>query len=122
MTDHTAPTSGRPGAAHGPHALPPRVLLGTAAALFALTVLTVAASRVDMGAFNVVLALGIAGLKASLVALFFMHLKYQGRFKAVVFGTALFFAVLLVGFVVFDTTQYQPDIRAQVAGARAGRR
>ncbi len=121
MTDHTVSTAGPPGAGHRPHALPVRVLLGTAAALFALTATTVAASRADMGAFNVVAALSIAGLKASLVALFFMHLRYQGRFKAVVFATSVFFAVLLVGFVVFDTTQYQPDIRAQAARARAKR-
>ena len=122
MTDHTLATQGRPGAGHGPHPLPARVLLGTAAALFALTAATVAVSRLDMGALNVVAALAIAALKASLVALFFMHLRYQGRFRAVVFATSVFFAVLLVGFVVFDTTQYQPDIRAQAAQARARQR
>jgi len=118
VTDLPAPAPGHPGAGRQPHALPARVLLGTAAALFALTALTVAASRVEMGAFNAVVALGIAGLKASLVALFFMHLRYQGRFRAVVFATSVFFAVLLVGFVVFDTTQYQPDLRAQARAKR----
>jgi len=102
-----------------PHVLPPSVLLGTAAALLALTVLTVVVSRVDLGAFNVVVALAVAAFKAALVAMFFMHLKYEGRFKAVVFTTALFFAVLFVGFVVFDTTQYQPDLRAAEAAAAA---
>ncbi len=119
MTDHTAPAAG--GAARQPHALPPGVLLGTAAALFALTAVTVTLSRLDLGAWNVVAALGIAALKASLVALFFMHLKYQGRFKAVVFAASVLFAVLLVGFVVFDTTQYQPDIRAAAARRAAPR-
>jgi len=104
-----------------PHALPARVLLGTAAALFVLTAATVAISRANLGAFNVVAALGIAAVKASLVALFFMHLKYQGRFKAVVFVTSVLFAVLLIGFVVFDSTQYQPDIRA-AAKAQPARR
>jgi cytochrome c oxidase subunit 4 len=115
VTDHTVPA---PGHAAAPHALPSRVLLGTAAALFVLTAATVAISRVNLGALNVVAALAIAAVKASLVALFFMHLKYQGRFKAVIFTASVLFAVLLVGFVVFDTTQYQPDIRA--AAARAG--
>ena len=96
----------------GPHALPAKVLVGTAAVLLSLTAITVATSRLDLGAFNVVLALSIAGLKASLVALFFMHLRYESRFPSVVFVTAVFFAVLFVGFVVFDTTQYQPDLRA----------
>ena len=120
MTDHAAPAPGR--AAGAPHALPARVLLGTAAALFALTAITVAVSRLDLGTWNVVAALGIASAKATLVALFFMHLKYQGRFKAVIFGAAVIFAVLLIGFVVFDTTQYQPDIRAAAARARAAPR
>ncbi|HEU4385548.1 MAG TPA: cytochrome C oxidase subunit IV family protein [Anaeromyxobacteraceae bacterium] len=120
MTDSAAHASVQAASGHaapGPHALPVRVLLGTALALFALTAVTVAISRADLGAWNAVAALGIAAAKASLVALFFMHLKYQGRFKAVVFVASVVFAVLLVAFVVFDTTQYQADVRA---AARAG--
>jgi cytochrome c oxidase subunit 4 len=101
------------------------VLLGTAGALLTLTAVTVVSSRLDLGPFNIVLALAIAALKATLVALFFMHLRYEHRFQAVVFVTALFFAALFVGFVVFDTTQYQPDLKAavealRVQGAAAG--
>lgn len=118
MTENHA---SRPEAA-APHALPVPVLVATAATLMALTAITVASSRLDLGAFNVVLALAIAGLKASLVALFFMHLRYESRFPSVVFVTAVFFAVLLVGFVVFDTTQYQADLRAQQAQVRTGGR
>jgi cytochrome c oxidase subunit 4 len=95
------------------HVLSPRVLLGTAAALLCLTVATVAVSRVDFGQLNVVVALGIAVAKATLVALFFMHLKYEKRFLSVVVAGAMAFAVFFVGFVVFDTTQYQPDLRAR---------
>jgi hypothetical protein len=51
-----------------------------------------------------------------------MHLRYESRFPSVVFVTAVFFAVLLVGFVVFDTTQYQADLRAQQAQVRTGGR
>jgi cytochrome c oxidase subunit 4 len=113
VTDPHAPRA--PRAAAAPHALSPGVLLGTAGALVALTLTTVATSKLELGAFNVVLALAIAGLKATIVALFFMHLKYEGRFQAVVIAGAILFAVLLVGFVVFDTTQYQPQIRAAAA-------
>jgi cytochrome c oxidase subunit 4 len=95
------------------------VLLGTAGALVALTAITVATSKIPLGDFNIVLALAIAGLKATLVALFFMHLKWEGRFQSVVFASAVFFAVLLVGFVVFDTTQYQPAIRTADAAEAA---
>lgn len=111
MTDHAQPQPA-PGHPEAPHALPARVLLGTAAALLVLTVVTVVTSRLDLGPFNIVLALAIAALKATLVAMFFMHLRYEHRFQSVVFVGALFFVVLFVGFVVFDTTQYQPDLKA----------
>jgi cytochrome c oxidase subunit 4 len=100
-----------------PHVLPPSVLLGTAGALIAFTVITVVTAQYDLGRLNIVVALGIASVKAALVALFFMHLKYQQRFLTVVIGSAVAFAVLLVTLVVFDTTQYQPDVRAAAAAA-----
>ena len=95
----------------------PTALLGTVAALFALTVVTVAVSRIDLGAMNIVAALGIATLKAIAVAAIFMHLRYEGRFHVVVLVGCAVFAALLVGFVVFDTTRYQPDLRAHQAAA-----
>lgn len=99
----------------GPHVVPARVLLATAGALFALTVLTVAVSLVDLGRLNVAVALAVATVKATLVAGWFMHLRYEGRFNLVVLvGTALF-AALMIGFIVFDTTEYQPDLRAHEA-------
>lgn len=115
------PTSqARAHAEHGPHVMPPSVLLGVFGALIGLTVLTLATARIDLGEWNVVLALAIASSKAVLVALFFMHLKYERRAPIVVLLGAAFFAVLFVAFVVFDTTQYQPDIRQAVeAAARA---
>lgn len=101
----------------GPHVLPPRVLLGTAAALLALTVTTVALSGVDLGRLNVVVALGLATAKGTLVALFFMHLRYAHRSHLVVLIGAVLFAALLVGFVLLDSTLYQPDVRAHEAAA-----
>jgi cytochrome c oxidase subunit 4 len=102
----------------GPHVLPPRVLLGTGAALLALTATTVALSLVDFGRANVVIALGVATVKATLVALFFMHLRYASRFLVVVIAGAAVFAALLIGFILFDTTRYQPDLRAHEAAAQ----
>ncbi|HEY6001820.1 MAG TPA: cytochrome C oxidase subunit IV family protein [Anaeromyxobacter sp.] len=99
--------------------LPRSVLLGTAAALLSLTALTVAAARVNLGAASVAVALAIAAVKASLVALFFMHLKYEHRFHVVVLAGAVLFAVLFGTFVLFDTAQYQPDLRARQAAERA---
>jgi cytochrome c oxidase subunit 4 len=107
-----------PAAHAGPHVLPPRVLLGTAAGLLALTALTVALARFDLGAGSIAVALGIASVKATLVALFFMHLKYEHRFHLVVLVGAALFAVLFASFVLFDTAQYRPDVRAHEEAAR----
>ena len=62
------------------------------AVLLLLTVITVLVSYVDLGAGNIVVALLIASAKASLVALFFMHLKGESR---LVWGFALFPIVFL---------------------------
>jgi len=104
--------------ASGAHVLTPRVLLTTAAALFVLTVITVAVSLVDLGKLNIAVALGIASLKAVLVAGWFMHLRYEGRFNLVVLVSCALFAVFMIGFIVFDTTQYQPDLRAHDAAVQ----
>ena len=67
-------------------------------ALLLLTVVTVLVSYVDLGLLNVVVALLIASAKASLVALFFMHLKGESR---LVWGFALvpiaFLVLILLG-------------------------
>jgi cytochrome c oxidase subunit 4 len=122
VKEHVVPDPARDPEDRTPHAVPARVLVGTAATLLALTATTVASSRMDLGAFNVVLVLAIAGLKASIVALFFMHLRYESRFQTMVLVCAVFFAAVFAGLVVFDTTQYQPGIAAQSARTRAGAR
>ena len=113
MTDHAQPHA----AEHGTHVLSPGVLVATALSLMVLTAFTVATSRIDLGEWNVVLALAIACTKAAIVALFFMHLKYDNRFQLVVLVAAALFAAFFVAFVVFDTVQYQPEIRAAEAAA-----
>ncbi|MGE5285106.1 MAG: cytochrome C oxidase subunit IV family protein [Actinomycetota bacterium] len=71
------------------------------AALIVLTVVTVLVSYVNLGLLNVVVALLIASVKASLVALFFMHLKSEDR---LVWGFALvpiaFLALIILGTLV----------------------
>jgi cytochrome c oxidase subunit 4 len=59
-----------------PHIVPLRAYIGVAAALFVLTVVTVAVSFVNLGGWNVVVALLIASVKSTLVAMVFMHLLY----------------------------------------------
>jgi cytochrome c oxidase subunit IV len=85
-----------------------RVLLGTGGSLLLLTLVTVMATKVDFGAnINLGIAMAIAVFKATLVVLFFMHLKYDKLFHSVVFVSALLAASLFVGFTLMDTGQYQ---------------
>lgn len=70
-------------------------------ALLVLTVITVAVSRIDFGNLNTVVAIGIASIKGSLVALFFMHLRHD-KFNAVVFVLGLFFLAVFLIWTLFD--------------------
>jgi cytochrome c oxidase subunit 4 len=85
-----------------------KVLLGTGGTLLMLTIVTVLATRIDFGAsINLAIAMAIAVLKATLVVLFFMHLKYDRLFHTVVFVGAILAAALFVGFTLMDSNQYQ---------------
>src|SRR6266536_3135088 len=65
-------------------------------ALMVGTLLTVGASYLDLGMWNTPVAMLIAVTKASLVVLFFMHLKYGSKLFWVWVGAAIFFVLLLV--------------------------
>ena len=85
-----------------------KVLVGTGGTLLFLTIVTVLATKVDFGAnINLAIAMAIAVLKATLVVLFFMHLKYDRLFHSVIFVGALLAASLFVGFTLMDSNQYQ---------------
>ncbi len=87
---------------NGHHIIPFDVYIKIFAALIVLTVITVAAAQVDFGAMNVVIAMAIASVKAGLVLAFFMHLKYDDKLYAVMFGTGIFFLVVLYLFCFLD--------------------
>ena len=70
--------------------------------LLGLTGLTVAMSYVDMGFFNVPLALLIASTKATFVLLFFMHLKYEERVISISFISTVLFLCIMISFIFFD--------------------
>jgi cytochrome c oxidase subunit 4 len=71
------------------------------AALIVGTVLTVAAAKVDLGVANNVVMLAIACTKATLVILYFMHVRWSSRLTWVV-AMAGFFWLLLLFAVVGD--------------------
>lgn len=100
------------GHGHGiSHVASVKVLLGTWGALMFLTVVTVLATKIDLGAnLNLALAMAIAVVKATLVVLFFMHLVYDRLFHTVIIVGAILAGVLFVGFALMDSSQYQESI------------
>ncbi len=76
-----------------------RTAIAVFVALLGLTVVTVLVSYLDLGLWNAVVALLIASVKASLVALFFMHLKGESR---LVWGFALF-PIVFLALILFGT-------------------
>lgn len=90
------------------HVATVKTLVATGGTLLLLTFLTVQATKIDFGAnINLAVAMVIAVTKATLVILFFMHLRYDRLFHTVVFVSAICAASLFVGFTLMDSSQYQ---------------
>ena len=94
-----------------PHAVAFRILVAVLLGLLILTWLTVAASgREDLRQVAVWVALIIATIKASLVGLYFMHLRYESPFYATILVCALLFVAIFIGLALMDTGEYQPSV------------
>ena len=87
---------------HSHFIVPVKYYVGTLIALMILTVVTVAVAQVDLAPFNVAIALGVAGLKATLVLLFFMGLKWDEAFNRVILIGSLAFFILFVAILLLD--------------------
>lgn len=85
-------------------------------ALLVLTAITVAAAGIHFGspAINAVIALLIASLKGSLVALFFMHLRYDKPINAIIFCCGLLFLALFLIFCYIDIDSREVTIPANL--------
>jgi caa(3)-type oxidase subunit IV len=77
--------------------------------LLILTIVTVAASRVDFGAANMLIAMAIASVKASLVIAFFMHMKWDTAINKIVFLGSFLFLSLLFVFTLADQATRRMD-------------
>jgi cytochrome c oxidase subunit 4 len=98
--------------AHGVgHVAPTRALVATGLALLVLTAVTVLSAGVHLGELNIYIALAIAVLKASLVGLFFMHLRWDRPFNSVVFIGSIALVALFLGLAMTDTAEYKSTIR-----------
>ena len=96
------------------HVLPIWLLVGIWAALMALTGITVWSAQYDLGRLDLPVAMGIATVKALLVALVFMHLLWDKKFHGMLFIASLVFASLFVTFSMMDVGQNMPDIEERL--------
>lgn len=84
------------------HIVPRRTYYLVFLALIAGTYLTVQASYIDLGRFNPYIALTIAVIKATLVVLFFMHVRYGTRLTWVVVFSGVFWLGILLALTMSD--------------------
>ena len=113
---------------HNEHALDPkaeaRTYTLTLVLLLILTAITVGASYIQFGSMNVVIALTIATIKATLVALFFMHLRHDKPVNAVIACAGFLFLGLFLLFTFLDVgtrDNLQPvNLKAPVAAPADG--
>lgn len=89
-------------------------------ALLAGTGATVWAAYIDLGRWNIVLALTIAVTKMTLVILFFMHGKYSARRTKLIIASGFFWLAIMLVLTLADyTTRHPEPSRSQLAPAPA---
>ncbi|MGE3173300.1 MAG: cytochrome C oxidase subunit IV family protein [Planctomycetota bacterium] len=87
----------------GPHHVTStKTFVNVLLALLFLTFVTVAASRFDFGSANLLIAMLIASVKASLVIAIFMHVKWDTAINKIVFLSSFLFLSLLLIFTLSD--------------------
>jgi cytochrome c oxidase subunit IV len=84
------------------HIVSPKVYFLIFLALLVGTAITIGASYLEMGPWNPVIAIAIACVKATLVVLFFMHIKYSSKLMKLTVGAGLFTFLILVGMSLSD--------------------
>jgi cytochrome c oxidase subunit 4 len=87
------------------HVLPFSVYRNVLIALLVLTFVTVWVAKdptFDFGHWNIAIAMAIASVKALIVALFFMHLKFEDRITWLYAALPLFLLVLMMGLIFLD--------------------
>jgi len=85
--------------------------------LLCLTIATVGQSYVDLGKANLIFVILIATMKASLVVTFFMHLKWDNKFNALIFLSTIFFIGVFFAYTLNDTDkrgELDPDQNVHV--------
>jgi cytochrome c oxidase subunit 4 len=82
--------------------VPPRVYLAIFGLLLLFTALTVGASYLELGVFNAIVALAIAVIKATLVVLFFMHVRYSSKLTKLTISAGFLTFLVLITMTLTD--------------------
>ena len=101
---------GDPGAFH-PHVVPVKGLAAVITALLVLTVVTYLAAKIELGgSLNIIVAMAIATVKATLVVAFFMHLWWDKAINTLVLLFSLSLLALFLSFSILDTHEYKASV------------
>ena len=84
------------------HVVSLKIYFAIFGALMVLTALTVWVAFIDLGAMNTFVALAVAVTKATLVILFFMHVKYSSKLTWLVVASGFFFLVIMLALTMSD--------------------
>jgi cytochrome c oxidase subunit IV len=88
------------------HIVPVKVYIGVFLALMVFTALTVYVASFDLesiwGPLNIIIALTVAVIKATLVVLFFMHVRYSSRLTQVIVIAGIFWLIIMLAFTISD--------------------
>lgn len=104
MADHAHAAHGHGHAPdHVPHVTPLWIYLATWGTLVVLTAITVAVSYLNFGGWNLIIALLVATIKATVVAAMFMHLLHDHKFHTLILISGGLFLIIFVSFTMFDT-------------------
>ena len=87
---------------HSEHIVPKRVYFAVFLTLIVMTWVTAWISTVDLGRLNIYVALSIAIFKASLVILFFMHVKYGSKLTKMIVLAGIYWLILLLFIAMAD--------------------
>jgi cytochrome c oxidase subunit IV len=99
---HHGHDHGEHGEEGGHHIVPIPLYLTVFAALMVLLVITLVAAYFDLGEWNVIIAITIAVVKALLIVLFFMHVRWSTSLVRVFAGASLFWLTILTILIMQD--------------------
>ncbi len=101
--------------AHIGHSVPLWFIAVICAILLVLTGVTVWVAQLDFAAvhipeLNIIIAMAVAVVKATLVGLYFMHLRWDRPVVGFVFVASILLVTLFCGFTILDSFEYQDEV------------